>query len=218
MQHVLENELLGYCYAPLGETAGALACALTDEEAEAVRKILVELLASEAAEPGNSLVEVVPVEVPRGGDLKSIIYRDRGAGATQRIVSFGFRDAAVETALPLLGIAVTVFSGKWGGADWLKIAAVVKTLWAKLVVLKRPADAEAIDVLEAIVRVRAKKVTGNGAGYPTNAEIERELGATAEAVTRGLARLNRLGVIAAVQWGEQADDLKHPANTWKVRL
>ncbi|HEX3129774.1 MAG TPA: hypothetical protein VH394_20735 [Thermoanaerobaculia bacterium] len=216
MQQILENELLGYCFLPLGEDAGALADSLTDDDAEALRTALAELLIDQAAEDG--LIETGAVEVPAVQDFKSILYRDSGKGGTRKVVAFSFRDAAVETALPLIGIAITVFTHKLALATLPQIGGVLKTLWSKVVVLKRPADSDAIDALEAVVRIRARQVAKGGEDYPTTAEVERHLDRQTETVRRALTRLKSSAVLEVVSWGGQTEDVGHPGTSWKVRL
>jgi hypothetical protein len=218
MDQVLENELLGYCLRPLGEQAGNVAEALSDDEAEAWRQTLANFLLAEAAQGDASPIQISTVEVPAIRDFKSVLYRDEGIGGSKKIVAFNFRDAAVETALPLLGIAIIVFTGKWGIAILPQIGGVLKTLWSKLVVLKRPDDAEAIDVLEALVRVRARHVTSEHAEYPTGAELKHETDMASDLVKRALARLKAQGVIEAVSWGGQSEDVGHLGNRWRIKL
>jgi hypothetical protein len=218
MQQILENELLGFCLAPLGDHALSIVDRLSEEEAETCRLSLAAFLLNEA-EQDTAPVEVSAVDVPGGRDFKSILYRDRGADdSTKKIVAFSFRDAAFATALPLLGVTIMVFTGKLALAAAPQIAGILKTLWGKVVVLKPPADKDAIDVLEGLVRVRAAAVAAGSTEYPTNVEIERQSGLLREHAQRGLSRLNSLDVIETVRWGGQAGDLNHPDNQWKVRL
>jgi hypothetical protein len=218
MREVLETELLGYCLAPLGEAGAALADKLDDEEAESIRRALAGLLAEEASRGEVCLVGMSAIEVPAHKDLKSILYRDTGVGGTRKIAAFGFRDAAVETWLPLLGIAIAVFTGRWGISSAATAGGVLKTLWSKLVVLKRPADADAIDTLEAVTRIRARWVADGGKAYPSNADLEREMDLAPEAIERALKRLKASSIIEVVSWGGQKEDLAHPGNQWRVRL
>ncbi|MFL6258632.1 MAG: hypothetical protein ACJ76Y_02870 [Thermoanaerobaculia bacterium] len=218
MGKILENELLGFCYRPLGEVAIALADKLSDEEAEVLRTALVNFLLDETKHGSASLVDVTVVEVPVARDFKSILYRDGGTDGTKKIVTFSFHDAVIEIALPLLGIAITVFTGKWGIVTLAQIGGILKTLWSKLVTLKLPADADAIEVLEAIVRVRARRISKGSEEYPANVDLEQELDLPSEAVYRALSRLKSLAVIESVNWGGQAEDVSHPANQWRVKL
>jgi hypothetical protein len=217
MQQILENELLGFCLSRFGNRAIAVVDTLSEEEAETWRMSLATFLVDESKQ-GESRVEVAEVDVPDGRDFKSVIYRDRGAGGTRKIVCFSFRDAAFETALPLLGVAIAVFTGKFAVGSIPQVAGILKTLWGKVIVLKPPADNDAMNVLESIVRVRAATVAAGGKEYPTTGEIERQTALQRDLIGRALSRLKSLAVVEAVQWAGQADDLLHPENRWKVKL
>jgi hypothetical protein len=165
MEQTDETTLLGYCLRPLGEEgASAIAQILSDSEAENLRQALAAFLVAKAQEDPN-LLDISSEQVPTPPDFKSVLYRDTGLGSTKKIVTFGFRDAAVEAALPFLGMAIALFTGIWGIANSPSLLSIVKTFWSKLVVLRRPADADAIDVLEALFRVRARLVTASHAEY-----------------------------------------------------
>jgi hypothetical protein len=218
MIQVQENELLGYSLRPLGDAGAALVARMSDEEATAVRAALAQVLLDESSQPGEPRVEVAATTIPAGAPFSSVVYRDIGADGTRKMVTFAFRDAAVETALPLLGIAIAVFTGKAGLASLPQVGGVIKTLWSKLVVLKRPQDSDAIDLLEAMSRVRARHLLLGAGEYPSGGDLVRELSLGAEAVTRALTRLRSAGVVEAVAWGGQTGDLGNAANRWRVKL
>jgi len=214
MRQVLENQLLGWSWQSLGaDTALALADRVSDEHADELRAAMASVLLQEDA----SRVETAATEVPAGTPFNSVLYRDVGTDGTRRMIVFGFRDAAVETILPLFGLALTVFGGHWGWGVVTSVGGIAKTLWSKLAVLKRPDDADAIDVLEAIVRVRARHVAAGENEYPSGAQIGAELPLDETARNRALARLKTRGIIDAVSWGGQADDAAHLENRWRVK-
>jgi hypothetical protein len=132
---------------------------------------------------------------PLGHDFKSILYK--GAGPkTNTILAFAFKDAATETFFPLLGIALAIYTGKWGAATIPQVGSVLKTLWSKLVLLKRPVDADAIDVLNALVRVRARHVMSESKSHPTTIEIEIDSGLSKNLVIDALKSLTQNQVAA----------------------
>jgi len=218
MAQVLESQLLGVSWRSLSaDDAARLANAFDDDEVQALRTAIAGVLIDEPSDR----VEVKSIEVPGGVPFRSILYRDAGAdGTTRRMVAFGIRDAAVESMLPLLGLAISVFTGAFGWGSVGSIGGLAKALWGKLMVLKRPADADAIDVLESIVRLRARHAArGEKAAYPSGGDLAAELPALDSAARlRALTRLKLHGVIDAVAWGDQADDVGHAGNTWRVAL
>jgi hypothetical protein len=154
---VQENELLGLTFRALGTEGAALLQELSKNDKEELRETLAHVLVDAAKDSVG--VTVGTAELPSGHSFKSIILRTPGA-KTNRIYTFTFKDAAVETMLPIMGIALTIYTGKWGIATIPQVGGVLKTLWSKLVVLKRSEDADAIDVVKAIVRLRAKHQLG----------------------------------------------------------
>jgi hypothetical protein len=176
------------------------------------------VLLSESSESEKPRVEAEATTLPAGAPFSSVVYRDVGADGTRKMVTFGFRDAAIETALPLLGIAIAVFTGKAGLASLPQVGSVIKTLWSKLVVLKRPEDGDAIDVLEAMSRVRARQLLLGAGEYPSGGDLVHELSLGSEAVARALTRLRSTGVVEAVAWGGQTGDVGNAANRWRVKL
>jgi len=218
MRQVLETQLIDHCFRPFGDDATKLLDSLTDSEVEALREALGTFLIEQSKDGDSGAVTTSALEVPASRDFKSILYKDSGSRGTKKIVAFSFRDAAVDTVLPILGIAISTFSGSLGVGAITTVLGGLKTLWSKVVVLKAPADADAIAVLEAILRIRARSVATRENRFPTNADIQRELSAQPIPLKPSLSRLKTLKVIEAVSWGGQAEDLEHAANSWKVRL
>jgi hypothetical protein len=218
MRYVKERELLGYCLQPLGDIGYELLDRWSEEEAVALRSALAQILIDEADQSDLLRVEWSATENLAGQRFDSVIFRDKGKDGTQMMVTFGFRDAAVETALPLLGIAIAVFAGQFGLASALQIAGAAKTLWAKLLVLRRPQDGDAIDVINAILRVRARHLADGRDKYPTGEDLHSELPLAPDLLARALTWLRSKSVVEAVAWGGQRDDDSHLANQWRVKL
>jgi hypothetical protein len=213
-----ENEILNRVIGaggPLGAVGLDLNDLLSDEEANALRDTIATFLVAAADE--NAGVTVTTEQLPPGNDFKSIIYKSAGV-RTNKLLAFSFRDAATETALPLLGITLTIYTGKWGLATIPQVAGVLKTLWSKLVVLRRPADGDAIDVLNALVRIRTKHIVAAVKDHPTSLEIETDSGLSRDAAMAALKSLRTRGVVEVVTWAEQTDDVNHLYNRWKVKL
>jgi DNA-binding transcriptional ArsR family regulator len=76
----------------------------------------------------------------------------------------------------------------------------------------------AIDVLNALLRVRAEHVLNGDKQHPTTREIETNSGMSRDAVTAALKSLRSKGVIDAATWAAQADDMTQDENRWIVKL
>jgi hypothetical protein len=212
---IQENELLGRTFKAFGTEGIALLRKLSKSDQTELRETLAQVLVDAAKDSAG--VVAATEELPSGNDFKSILISTAGP-KTNRIYTFTFKDAAVETMLPILGIALTIYSGKWGIAAIPQVGGVLKTLWSKLVVLKRPEDADAIDVVKAIVRVRAQHVLDGSDEHPTNHELEADSGLTKDALLAALKSLKSRGVIEASTWVAQTDDMSQQSNRWKVKL
>jgi hypothetical protein len=210
-----ENEIFKRVIDPLGEQGLALNDRLSNDEADELRETLTQFLLSAADE--NSGVVVTAEELRPGHDLKSIIYTGSGP-KTNKLYAFTFKDAATEAAFPILGIVLAIYTGKWGIATIPQVAGVLKTLWSKLIILKRPEDADAIDVTNALVRVRTHHVLSGSNEHPTSTEIETDSGLPREAVIAALKTLRSRGVIEVSTWAGQTDDVNQLGNRWKVKL
>jgi hypothetical protein len=210
-----ENEIIGRTLGPFGEEGRALLGKLSKSDVSELRVILANFLVSAAKE--NDCVTSATEELPSGNNFKSILYTTPGP-KTNRILTFAFKDAAVETVFPILGIAWAIYTKDWGIATIPEAVSVLKTLWSKLVVLKRPEDADAIDVINAIARVRAKHVLDGSNEHPTSLELETNSGLSKVAMVAALKTLRSRGVIEASSWAAQTDDMNQQGNRWKIKL
>lgn len=225
-----ESEVLGYFLRQGTNVEVAALGEVEDEDLDAIRFAFCEVLFQNASpadkEPADkepagkegSVLEWEEIEFERQGELKSIIHRSSHIGRTHKIVAFNLRDGFLESGLPLLGLCVLLFSGKWGPAAIPGIAAICKTLWDRLVILKRPQDAEAIDTLEALLNLRAESFGQKHVGMPTTAKIAERREKPVSGILKPIAQLSSLKVIKCAEWGDQRGDLEHPGNRWKVPL
>ncbi|MDA9483447.1 hypothetical protein XI07_15795 [Bradyrhizobium sp. CCBAU 11445] len=211
-----ENELLVRSLENLGADGDALLDMLSSEDEQKLRDALAGFLVDTANSGGA--VETATADLPAGQNFKSILYRTPGA-QTNRILTFKFKDAALDTIFPILGIVLTIYTtGKFALPAIPQIAGVLKTLSSKLVVLKRPDDANAIDALNSICRVRAKHIRSGANEHPTTAELERDSGLPMDALIAALKSLRSRGLIEATAWGAQTDDMSDMGNRWSVAL
>jgi len=216
MIRINENEVLGYCYRTSGNTGKLLMNTLTLEEAKAIQMALSEFLYNEASSQNNGFVSFEEVDAPELKDFKSILYRGKAAGKTNKIIAFNFRAALTDTILPLLGVVISIVVGTSGLGTIAQAGTILKTLWGKLNVLKLPGDEVPIRILEALLAVKAKNISEKRDKHPSTQEIEAESTLDHEAFKQGLARLKTLGIISAQQWAGQKEDMTNPDNKWKI--
>jgi hypothetical protein len=167
-----ENEIWAEVLNPIGQLRDAFDAKFSNEEVKEISSVLAEFLVETGND--NAGVQVDTEDLPTKSTFKAVIYKSSNP-RPNKILCFTFKDAAFEAAFPLLGMALTLYAGKWGPAI-PQAAGVLKTLWSKLVLLKRPEDSDAIDVLNALIRKRAKNVVDGDKEHPTTHEIEIESG------------------------------------------
>jgi hypothetical protein len=212
---MLEREIIGRTMGAYGEEGKALLGKLSKSDVNELRVILANFLVSAASE--NACVTTGTKELPSGSSFKSIVYKSPGA-KPNRMLTFTFKDAAVETVFPILGIALAIYTKGWGIETIPEALGVLKTLWSKLVVLKRPEDADAIDLINAIARVRVKHVLDGSNEHPTSLELETNSGLSKVGLVAALTTLRSRGVIEASSWAAQTDDMNQEGNRWKIKL
>ncbi|MDM0109615.1 hypothetical protein QTH97_32165 [Variovorax sp. J22R24] len=214
MSDVLETEVLQHCLSRVGEHATAVAASFEPEQLEALRARLAQLLLAEATS-GHSLVTTRELQVSAPPNFKSVLYK---SGRANMLVAFSFGDAATEAGLQILGLAIVLFTTGPSLLTTTQLGSVLKTLWSKLVVLKQPGDSEAIAVLEAMTRVRARHRTTNKDLYPTTQEIQSDANMSAECAKLAFTKLKSKGVIRVITWGAQEDDVTNAENRWAIKL
>jgi hypothetical protein len=214
---IYENELVGFFFAPMGADKVELARQLGFEQTNTLRQALAEaLLDEEAVSP--SLVDSTVAEIEQPPSFKSILLKRGRSIDNRKIVVFRFKDAFKETALPLLGILIAVFSGTLALASVPAALGVVKTLWEKLVVLRSPEDTNAIRLLEALGCSGAANLAANRPAAPTWEQILAASDLAAKDAANALKLLRGKAIIEIDSWGGQAEDVEHLSNRWKVRL
>lgn len=212
MAEILETEVLRHCLAPI-EAQNSVAALLEPKQLEEIRAKLAQLLLEEAGRE-NAHVVAQEVAVPVPPDFKSVISIGKG----NRIIAFNFTDAAVDSALQILGQAIALYTVGLGPASVAPIAVILKTLWGKLVVLKRPGDSDAIDLLEALTRVRARCLNSNEHAHPTTLDVQSDSRLSAESAKLAFSKLRTKGIVKIVAWGGQEEDVAHLGNRWAIKL
>src|SRR5687768_5962948 len=114
MGQVLETQLIDHCFSPFGDDAATFLDSLSDREVETLRRALGMFLMEHSNDGNASAVTTSALDIPASRDFKSILYKDSGSGGARKIVAFSFRDAAFDTVLPIVGLAISVFSGSLG--------------------------------------------------------------------------------------------------------
>jgi hypothetical protein len=219
MLYLSDSQLIGHCLAPLGELGDAVADTWTDEQELAIRSAIAQTLLDESQnEDSGIVVEVSRASGQSHASFGLVIYADRDEQGAKLLVTFGFRDAAVESALPLLGIILSIFTGKFGVSAVPQMAQIAKTFWKRLVVLRRPQDSDAIDTVQGLARIRARKLTERSEDYPTGAELFDAMPLDRTRIVDALSRLKSLQILEVARWGDQKGDDSHAGNQWRVRL
>jgi hypothetical protein len=180
-----------------------------------ISAILAEVIAEGTQNDGIELDEADGTTVAPE-QFHSAILRMRSANKIQKITFLRIKDAALETIVPLMSMALTA----WAGDVKALVAGLqsVTMLWKNLVTLKRETDSCAIDVYEALVAEHTAKRTAKG-GSPTTNEIVNRLSTRPLAeVAAGLKRLLDLKLIEISHWGGPEGDMSIDGNAWKVRL
>ena len=211
---VYENELLGFFFKPLGTDKVELSRALGPDKADNLRRALAEVLV-DARDPLVVESSEAGIDVPPS--FKSILFKGDGPNERRKVVAFSFKDGFSDTALPLLGILVAVFGGPLALGTGVAALGVVKTLWQKLIILREPQDAAAIRVLDALGRVGAASLAGNGKA-PTWTEVLAATKLDAKDAITALKFLRSKQVVEIANWGDQAENIDNPSNRWKVKL
>jgi hypothetical protein len=214
VSEVLETEILRHCLLPIEGQASTVMASFQPKQLEIIRHGLSELLLAEAK---SGQVPVITQELTIQGprNFKSILYRGRSGS---KIVAFTFSDAVTETMFQILGLAIALFTTGLSLANMPQLGGILKTLWGKLVVLKPPSDSDAIDVLEALVRVRARHIVSNIELYPMMQEIQIEARLSTESAKVAFTKLRSKRIIEVVTWGDQEEDVANLGNRWKVIL
>ena len=217
MGTVYENELLGYFLRPAGGDKVAVSKELGTERLAILCNALAETLLTES-EKSASLVEVEMVKIKDATSFKSVLFRKGRTTQSREIVAFSFKDAFSETALPLLGILIAIFSGPLAWASVPAILGVMRTLWKKLVVLRGPKDEHAIRLLETLARAGAADLVASRPASPLLESLVAASGLSSTDALKALERLLAKEVVEIASWGGQAGDIGNTQNRLRVRL
>jgi hypothetical protein len=222
MERILETELLAYC---LSRTqSGSLTqmevtkvlTSLPVNGRDAATEAIVEVLRDEAA-TGHVTLRSAPAEQPPSDEFSAIIRRGLKHGEVTEITLFVIQDAITGSILPVFGLILAVAAGGPLGLP-MPFVTLAKALWSNLRRLRRPEDADAIDVLEATAASAVASGIGRRDGV-TRGEIAARLENLPEGrVMRALERLYGQRILKVARWGGQAGNLADDSNLWKVRF
>lgn len=188
-------------------------------------ELIAELSSLLCAEQQTGKVKCTYVAPPKTGDLAARIFTVKDSGGDPTTIFFNITDAALETALPIVGIFLTLLFAKPTPETAVSIASVAKSMWSHVVSLSVSRDAVALEVLRTIGAIRASRF----AGFPEDRIVAEEFPSTEQICTRiqglsdvqvceGLKRLEAIRLIECKNWGDQKGDLSHKANRWGERL
>ena len=215
---ICENELLAHYFGKVGADPIAITKHLGGQNCSTLREVLAILLFEEAQSPSSPYLAFDAEQLADTTSYKSILYKGGGYSGERWILSFTFKDALNETALPLLGILIAIFGGPLTLATVPAALGVAKLLWGKLAVLREPEDAHAIRLLEALSEVRVRNLLDGLVPEPAWHEILEQTDLTGEQALAALKQLRVRKIVDVAQWGDQSENLEHLQNRWKVTL
>lgn len=218
MRNISEDALVPFCLDQLpAELRGKILLSDIDR-LKSVGALLAEHLLQAANSDPDVVYEGKDVDVRLIPDLGSRIGRVSADGKTVRLYTFGFKDAAKSTALQILGLGLAVFLAPVTPAQGVQALAIAKSLWEKLIVLKRPENGDAIDMMEAIGRRRAAQLVEGVEAMPSTLELLADTEISESAATAALKWLESRKLVEATLWGGQAGDVSHPQTQWRICL
>jgi hypothetical protein len=187
---------------------------LDDDAFEFVQKAIIDVLLTEAAK-GTVTVNDVPFKSP---DALGMIKAIRNGARTEAILSFAIQDAAIAAMLPLFGLAASLYVSGPSWKDALDVAGIMHTMWSKFSVLRRPQDEDAIDTLDALIRVQGRLRTVTEHRHPDTSALTIELEKNGGEVVAALRKLHEKSVVEVVQWGGQSGDFSNLGTRWSLRF
>jgi hypothetical protein len=199
----------------LGAVAPAIVASCPREVRQELSALMAEAIAQEI-DPAEIEIESSGAAAAPAEQLRSAIFHSRTGGETHSITFLRVKDAALETIVPLVSMALAAWSGDMKAA--VPALQSVTALWKNLVVLRRETDGCAMEVYEALVAAKAANRAAKE-GSPTTSAIAGRMPARSSAdINSALKRLADLKLIEAAHWGGADGDLAHENNAWKVRL
>ncbi|MBT2246889.1 hypothetical protein JQK15_25670 [Sphingobium sp. BHU LFT2] len=218
MKNISEDALVPFCLGNLPADLRYAILASDADRLEAVRSLLTEhLLEASLLDPGI-VREGREVSARFATDLASRVGRVSEDGKTVKLYTFGFKDAGKATALQLLGLGLALFLAPPTPAQGVQALAIIKSLWEKLLVLKRPEHGDAIDMMEAIGRLRAVNLSEGNEAMPATAELLANVDMSEAQGNAALKWLESKKLIEVTAWGGQAGDVAHAQTSWRICL
>lgn len=216
MKKISEDALIPFCLDHLPADLRDRILLSDPDRLNSVRSLLAEHLLQTADVDPGVVYEAEEMTISQGSDLGFRIGRVSADGNTIKLYTFGFKDAAKATALQILGLGLAVFLAPVTLAQGVQALAIVKSLWEKLIVLERPQNGDAIDMMEAIGKHRAAYLAEGVETMPSTEELLA--GTDSVAATAALKWLEGQKLIEAALWGGQAGDASHPQTRWRICL
>ncbi len=212
---VYENELLGLFLKRLDGRQVELVETLGEEASDQLRQALAAFLNNQAQNGDGRYVTVEESEHPSPPDFKSVVWRG-GAPGRARLLAFNFKNAFTDSALPLFGLILSLFGGPLTWASLPSGLELMQKLWSNLSLLKEPENADAIVLLDALVKAKAKHALAKSADLPSWSETLLELGPASSNPSAALDFLLEKKIVEIRSWGGQAGDKLHPDNRLTV--
>jgi hypothetical protein len=193
--------------------------AIKDHGAQDLNSALIEVIRSLP----SSIVETsdeYPPPAPRAVGLRLQLRRSHGPdGRPNKMLFIRFKDAAPVVGISLVALAIAV--AMLSPAAIAPALTTVKGVYDNVVLLKSPADDDAMQAYEVLLRDAAEHVVDHTTTAYTGITIAQVLefgGPSPERVRTALKRLKEVGLAEVAAWGDAAGDLGHDGNRWRHRV
>ncbi len=218
MVKIYENQLLGHFLSPLGDRRLAIVELLGEEGAVGLREALAFVLLEQANVADNPWVAVAESDRPASPGFRSVVWRGGGYSSPAKLYAFDFKDAFKASALPGLGLALSLFGGPLTWALVPSGGEILRTLWSKFAAIREPEHADAIRLLDALSQEKANLRIGGSHLAPRWGDVMRRAAMDEASAREALKLLRDKSIIQIAEWGDQAEAVDHADNRWRVKF
>ena len=161
-------------------------------------------------------VEIEAKAVEENSDYKSIVFKMKDSDNIELIAVFSIKNFLLESWLSWIGLGLSILKPSTSVIPASKIA---KVLWDNFKRFKKPEDNDAIEVIQTILKIKAKNKSNKKGGNPTSSQIKSILHHLSESqFENSIKKLVESHAIEVSSWGDQAPNLNHPENQWSIKI
>ena len=192
---------------------------IKDQGAEDLNAALIELIRG-LPRSSVEISEEYPPPAPRTAGLKLQLRRSHGPdGRPNKMLFIRVKDAAPVVGISLVALAIAV--AMLSPAAIAPALTTVKGVYDNVVLLKSPADDDAMQAYEILLRHAAEHfVEDTTTAYAgiTIVQLSECGGPSPERARTALKRLKEVGLAEVAAWGNASGDLDHDGNRWRHRI